>query len=239
MRDPLSSDALGAFLDTLDGASALQRRIARRVRETPLRRSPRWVAGLDVSYEKRSGLLHAAAVLFDARTREPVETGRYTGPVAMPYVPGFLSFREGPALLHALAALSRRPDLLLCDGQGRAHPRRCGIASHLGVALGVPSVGVAKSRLVGRAREPGRRRGSTARLTDAGDVIGLVVRTRSGVRPLFVSVGHRVTLEDARSAVLSWARRVRLPEPVHAADREVAAMKRHPRDRGDGGRQAG
>jgi deoxyribonuclease V len=136
-----------------------------------------------------------------------------------PYVPGYLSFREIPAVLAVLERLSVRPDLVLCDGQGIAHPRRFGLASHIGVLTGLPTVGVAKSRLVGTHGEPGRERGDWVPLMDKDEIIGAVLRTRAGVKPIYVSIGHRVALETAIAFVLACTTRYRLPETTRAADR--------------------
>jgi deoxyribonuclease V len=223
---PLDPAVLALFPPSLEGATQQQRELASRVRIEPFLRTARFVAGADVSYSTGSGRLFASVTLFDALSGEHVETGRFSGAVKVPYVPGFLSYREGPAVLRALARVRRRPDVLLCDGQGLAHPRRLGLACHLGVALDLPTVGVGKSRLVGRHREPGLRRGSRTRLVDRGEVVGAVVRTRDGVRPLYISPGHRVDLDSCVSLVLAWCRGFRLPEPVRLADREVARMRR-------------
>lgn len=180
---------------------------------------PRTVAGIDVAYGRRGGPAHAAAVLFDLATLALLEHAEATLPPAFPYVPGLLSFREGPAAVAALAGLSRRPDLLMCDGQGIAHPRRIGIASHLGLVLDLPSIGIAKSRLIGTHAEPGPNRGDRTPLLDKDEEIGAVLRTRTNVRPVFVSIGHRVSLESAIVLVLACTRRFRLPEPIRAADR--------------------
>nr|NIR58182.1 endonuclease V [Gammaproteobacteria bacterium] len=155
-----------------------------------------------------------------------------------PYVPGYLSFREVPPLLRAFERLGEAPDLLVVDGHGRAHPRRFGIACHLGVLLDLPTVGCAKSRLVGTYREPGPRRGSATRLLDGGEVIGSVLRTRDGVKPVYVSVGHRITLEEARRQLLRQSRGVRLPEPIRAAHAEVNRLRRASRSRRPQGRPA-
>ncbi len=136
-----------------------------------------------------------------------------------PYVPGYLSFREIPAVLAVLERLTVRPDVILCDGQGIAHPRRCGLASHLGVVSGLPTIGVAKSRLVGDHDEPGLNRGDWVPLMDKGEIIGAVLRTRTGVKPIYVSIGHRVGLETAIRLVLACTPRFRLPETTRAADR--------------------
>lgn len=211
-------------------AVAVQRRLAPRVRVAPLRRAPELIAGVDAAFDRDDCV--AGVVLWRSSTGETLETHVVRRPVTFPYVPGLLSFREAPALLDALARLDRRPDLLMCDGQGLAHPRRFGIACHLGVLTRLPAVGVAKSRLCGEHREPAARRGSRRRLTDRGEVIGAVLRTRDGVRPVFVSVGHRTDLDGAIAATLHAATGYRLPEPTRLADRLVAAAKRGPAARG-------
>ena len=184
------------------------------------------MAGADISFDHRSPELHAAVVVLDAESLEVEEIAGVRAKARFPYVPGYLSFREIPPLLEAFAKLEAVPDLIICDGQGRAHPRRFGLACHLGVLLDLPTLGCAKSRLIGDYREPGPRRGAHTRLRDGGEVIGEVVRTRSGVKPVFVSVGHRVCLETARRTVLRLAVRYRLPEPVRAAHREVNRLRR-------------
>lgn len=203
----------------------LRARVCRRDRLGEVRR----VAGVDVSYDRRSPLLFAAVVVLDARTTEVVEVASVHMHTRFPYVPGYLSFREIPPLIEAFARLSRAPDLVVVDGHGRAHPRRFGIASHLGVLLDLPVIGCAKSRLVGSHREPGERRGCHTRLVDSGEVIGEVVRTRTGVSPLYVSVGHRVSLPTARRWVLRLARSARLPETTRRAHREVNRLRREAR----------
>ena len=184
------------------------------------------MAGADISFDRRSPELHAAVVVLDAESLDVVEIAGVRAKARFPYVPGYLSFREIPPLLEAFAKLEAVPDLIICDGQGRAHPRRFGLACHLGVLLDLPTLGCAKSRLIGDYREPGPRRGAHTQLRDGGEVIGEVVRTRSGVKPVFVSVGHRVCLETARRSVLRLAVRYRLPAPVRAAHREVNRLRR-------------
>lgn len=176
----------------------------------------RLVAGCDAAYA--GGDVAAAVVVLRFPELDLVEEAVARAPVRFPYVPGLLSFREAPALLRAFARLRSRPDAILCDAHGRAHPRRFGLASHLGALLGVPSVGCAKSRLVGRHAAPGPVRGSRSPLRDGGEILGAVLRTRDHVRPVFVSVGHRVTLRDAVWLVLSCCRGFRIPEPLRLAD---------------------
>ena len=185
----------------------------------------RFVAGLDVSVRRSSRLARAATAVFRYPEMILVESSVATCPIDFPYVPGFLSFRELPALIEALAALRTRPQMLLCDGQGLAHPRRCGLACHVGVETGIPSIGVAKSRLTGAFESVPTKQGEWTALTDprqGGEVIGAVVRTRAGVKPIFVSVGHRISLPSAIRITLGCVTRYRLPETTRAADRLAA-----------------
>jgi deoxyribonuclease V len=157
---------------------------------------------------------------------ERLETSTAVGETSFPYVPGYLSFREGPLLDHAFRGLRERPDLVIFDGQGFAHPRRFGLACHLGVLWDVPSIGCAKTRLIGEADPPGSRKGDWTPLVHRDEVIGCVLRTREGTKPVFVSVGHRIDLEGAREAVLMATSRYRLPEPTRQAHGEVNALRR-------------
>jgi len=200
--------------------------LQRRVRIRPLARRVRRIAGCDVSFERACGKLFAAVVVFDWPALEPVEIATAVGEADFPYVPGYLSFREGPVLEKAYEKLERRPNLVIFDGQGIAHPRRFGLASHLGVLWRVPSVGCAKTPLVGTFGEPGVSRGSWKPLRDGREVIGSVCRTRYGVKPVFVSPGHRIDHAGARRVVLDTAVRYRLPEPTRAAHREVNVLRR-------------
>ncbi|MBK1691794.1 deoxyribonuclease V [Ectothiorhodospira mobilis] len=214
-----------------EAARALQTRLAPRVERAdrfgPLER----VAGVDVGFEQGGGITRAVVSVFSWPHLEPLEDAVARLPTAFPYVPGLLSFREIPAVLRALEGLQAPPDLLLCDGQGIAHPRRLGIAAHLGLITGLPAVGVGKSRLVGRHGEVGVLRGSAVPLADRGEVIGRVLRTRTGVRPVYVSTGHRVSLDAACELVLQAAPRYRLPEPIRRADR-IASRRDGPRREG-------
>jgi deoxyribonuclease V len=207
-------------------ASAIQRRMAALVQQVPLAGAPRVVAGVDAAFSPDDRLCLAAVVLWDMRERTVIEQHVAARPLTFPYVPGLLSFREGPALLAALRRLRRPPDVLICDGHGLAHPRRFGIACHVGVIVGRPTIGCAKSRLIGTHREPGVRRGAVAPLTDGGEVIGGVLRTQHGINPVFVSVGHLIDPPGAQRIVLACAVRHRLPEPTRLADHLVGAAKR-------------
>jgi deoxyribonuclease V len=177
------------------------------------------VAGVDVGFEEGGRVTRAVISVLSWPDLVPMEDAVARRPTGFPYVPGLLSFRELPAVLEALGQLVRLPDLLLCDGQGIAHPRRLGIAAHLGVLTNLPVIGVGKSRLVGTHDAVPEARGSWRPLNDHGEVIGAVLRTRERVKPVYVSIGHRVSLEHAMTLVLDAAPRYRLPEPIRRADR--------------------
>ncbi|MGW5011210.1 deoxyribonuclease V [Micromonospora chalcea] len=180
--------------------------------------APATVAGLDVAYAQDGDLLAAAVTVLDAVSLAVVDEAVCVGRPAFPYVPGLFAFREMPALLAALDRLTVRPELLVCDGHGLAHPRRFGLACHLGLVTGLPAIGVGKTPLVGSWTGPGPERGDSADLCDEGDVVGRVLRTREGVRPVFVSVGHRMGLDNAVERVLALTPRYRLPETTRTAD---------------------
>jgi len=208
-------------------AIALQKRMAAQVVARAPRAKLRLLAGVDCAFSADGERCLAAAVLWDLETRAPLETRTAWRPLRFPYVPGLLSFRETPAILAALRKLrGRTPDALLVDGHGYAHPRRFGVACHLGVLVGIPTVGVAKSRLCGAHDEPGEHRGDRTPLTHDGDLIGSVLRTREGSKPIYVSVGHLVDLASAEKLVLAADGGFRLPEPTRLADRAVAEAKR-------------
>lgn len=206
-------------------ARKVQQELARRVREEPLSKNIKYVAGTDVSYDRPRDLFVAGVVVIKFPEMETVEMQVHHGRTPFPYVPGYLSFREIPSLAGALEKVRSPVDLLIVDGQGRAHPRRIGLACHLGVLLDIPAIGAAKSRLCGEHREPAVRRGSSVALKEKGETIGRVVRTRAEVKPIYISVGHRVTLGEAERWVLKLSR-TRIPEPTRRADRFVAAERR-------------
>ena len=202
---------------------ALQKELAPRVVREGDPGDVRLVAAADLAFVDRRWPRQptrgrAAVVLMRYPELEVIEEQVVEGDVGFPYVPGLLSFREAPLLAQAFERLESRPELLLIDGQGYAHPRRFGIASHVGLMAGLPTIGCAKSRLCGEHSEPGPGRGSEAELRQGGEVIGTVLRTRDGVKPLYVSAGHRIGLEAAVQWVLRLAPRFRLPEPIRAAD---------------------
>lgn len=206
-------------------AVAIQRRLAAQIVNKAPAGPLRFIAGIDCAFPADGRRCIAGVVLWDAAEKRVVEEGIADKPLRFPYVPGLLSFREAPAILAALRKLRHEPDALLCDGQGLAHPRRLGIACHVGLLADRPAIGCAKSRLIGMHAQPARKRGSRADLLDKGERIGTVLRTQDGVNPVFVSVGHRMDLATAERLVLACAIRFRLPEPTRLADRLVARAK--------------
>ncbi|MFJ8297368.1 endonuclease V [Streptomyces sp. NPDC094447] len=176
------------------------------------------VTGVDVAYDDARDLVAAAAVVLDARTLRVVEEATAVGRVSFPYVPGLLAFREIPTVLAALDVLTADPGLLVCDGYGLAHPRRFGLASHLGVLTGRPSIGVAKNPFTFTYEQPGPDQGDFAPLLADGEEVGRALRTRAGVKPVFVSAGHRVSLDNACAHTLRLAPRYRIPETTRHAD---------------------
>ncbi len=203
---------------TIEEARALQERMSRLVSDSDLVGEIRLVAGVDLSGVRADGEAVAAAVLLSFPELQRLEESRVRGPLQFPYVPGFLSFREAPLMVEALRGLKGEPDLILVDGQGRAHPRRLGIASHLGLILDKPTIGCAKSRLVGHHEEPADIPGSFSPLVDKGETVGVVLRTRAGAKPIFVSVGHRVSLPTAVDLVMRCTLPgKRITEPIRQA----------------------
>jgi len=219
-------------------ARQLQTQLAGRVKVTSLRKTPRLIAGLDCAFSKDGKRIFAVVVVLkvvgsrsghagqpDCFELEHVETVSAVQETRFPYIPGLLSFREAPVCLEAVGKLSRQPDLFMIDGQGVAHPRRLGLAAHLGLFFGRPTVGCAKSRLTGTFEEPGGEKGAWSPLRDGEEVIGAVVRTRTRVKPVFVSVGHKCRLEDAIRVTLACTGRYRIPEPTRLAHQAVSRLK--------------
>ncbi len=219
-------------------AVALQRELAQKIQLLPLKTKPKTVAGLDCALSKDNQSIIAAVVvlrvpsvahgLWEPLQRaefELVETATARQKISFPYIPGLLSFRESPVCLAAVEKLKAEPDAFMIDGQGIAHPRRFGIAAHLGLFFNKPTIGCAKSVLVGSFEEPAPEKGAYSPLKDKQEVIGAAVRTRTNVEPVFVSVGNRCTLEDAIDVTLAWTGKYRLPEPTRLAHQAVGRLK--------------
>jgi deoxyribonuclease V len=209
-------------------ARELQTRLANKITRTSAGHIPVSVAGIDVSVSRWAGTGRAAIVVLDYPSLNLIDTSVYEGNITFPYVPGLLSFREAPLITEAWKRLSVKPDLAMVDGQGIAHPRRLGIASHLGLLFDLPTIGCAKSRLIGSHDSLSEKAGSHTPLTDQGEIIGAVVRTRRGVKPLYVSTGHKIDLATSIDLVLNCCRGYRLPEPTRMAHMAAGqAQQRH------------
>jgi len=216
----LKTNLLNSWPTTVAAAKVVQEALRGRVIAGDKLGKVHTVAGIDVGFERDGAVTRAAVVVLEFPSLELRAQAVARAPTRFPYVPGYLSFREIPAVLAALAKLKTRPDLLLCDGQGLAHPRRFGLACHLGVLTDIPSIGVAKSRLIGEPRgRLGSEKGSWVPLTDDSEIVGAVLRTRAGVKPVYVSIGHRVRLETAIEYVLRCTTKYRLPETTRLAHR--------------------
>ncbi len=220
-------------------AIALQRELAQKVQQIPLRNRPTTIAGLDCALSIDNQSIIAAVVVLRVLSavrglREPsgqaefqlIETATAWQKITFPYIPGLLSFRESPVCIAAVEKLQKEPDAFIIDGQGIAHPRRFGIAAHLGLFFDKPTIGCAKSRLTGSFEEPAREKGAYCPLKDNQEVIGAAVRTRSGVKPVFVSVGNKCMLKDAIEIILAWTAKYRVPEPTRLAHQLVSKLKR-------------
>lgn len=206
-------------------ARVIQIALKDRVKITPLRKNPRFVAGVDAAFfeDKVVGV----ACLYKYPEIIPVAEERYAIiEVSFPYIPGFLSFREGPSIIEALNSLRIKPHIILFDGQGIAHPEGMGIASHIGVILDIPAIGCAKSRLIGEYKEPGFKRGEWSPLKYNSRIVGAVLRTKDNVRPVFVSPGHRIDLKSSIEILLGCTGKYRIPEPLRRADYISKKLKR-------------
>ena len=211
-------------------AVALQTELAKRVLVADrLPHRIQNVAGVDVAYADDAGRAFAAIAVINLENKQLEQMVSAEERIRFPYFPGLLSFRELPALAAALEKLPSKPDLMICDGQGIAHPRRFGLACHLGVLYDVPTIGCAKTRLTGEAEVPGLARGSRAPLICEGETVGAVLRTRDGVKPLYVSPGHRISIRTACDWILDLSWQYRIPEPIRMADQLVNKMKRESR----------
>lgn len=222
----LEARPLHGWRVSYEEALSIQNRLRARVREAPLPRQMRLVAGADVAYSRPTHRMYASVVVCDLDTLAVVDRAQAVRRARFPYIPGLFSFREVPPLLAAFARLRSRPDVLLFDGQGLAHPRRFGLACHAGLLFDRPSVGCAKSLLIGSHASLGQGRGSWAPLGDGGETIGAALRTRAGVTPVYVSIGHRADLASALALVLATTRAFRLPEPLRLAHQGTRALMR-------------
>ncbi len=210
-------ERLHSWQVSITQALDIQLGLAARVSKVSEVTTPRFIAGVDISASKAQEIATGAVVILSYPELRLVETKIVNEKLNFPYIPGLLSFRESPLVLAACEKLAITPDLILVDGQGVAHPRRMGLASHLGLFLNTPTIGCAKSRLCGTHKVPGVEPGSYAELTDNGEIIGAVLRTKLGASPVFVSIGHKVDLQTAIHWVLECCRGYRLPEPARLA----------------------
>jgi deoxyribonuclease V len=219
-------------------AVALQKQLAQKVEVVPLKNQPKTIAGLDCALSSDKQRILAAAVVLRVPNVTPglwepveraefevIETATASQKITFPYIPGLLSFRESPVCIAAVEKLNKEPHAFLIDGQGIAHPRRFGLAAHLGLFFDKPTIGCAKSRLTGSFEEPSLDKGSYSPLKDGDEVIGAVVRTRTNVEPLFISVGNKCMLKDAIEITLAWTTKYRLPEPTRLAHQLVGKSK--------------
>ena len=198
-------------------ARIIQTQLRSEIIETRLPNNLKLVAGADISYDRDSDILYAAIVVLELPDLQIIEIATAVTEVNFPYIPGLLSFREGPAVLKAWGKLEYDPDVVIFDGHGLAHPRRFGLACHLGLWLDIPAIGCAKSRLIGNPAEPGQERGAKALLMAGEENIGVVLRTRTAVKPVFVSTGHKIYLKEATELVLHCTKGYRLPETTRQA----------------------
>lgn len=211
-------------------ARLIQEELRSKVVEAPLQKPITTIAGADVAYDKTTNRCFASVVVLSYPQLKILEKVRAQVASTFPYVPGLLSFREGPALVKAFEVLRTRPHLVIFDGQGRAHPNFFGLASHMGLLLDLPAIGCAKSRLVGKYEEEnlGKEKSSWVPLIYREQKVGVVLRTRKGIKPVFVSVGHKINLTAARKMVLSCCLNYRLPEPIRLAHQETVSFRKSP-----------
>lgn len=209
----------------VEEAKAIQKQLRSQVTTTDQVGEVNYIAGVDVGFEDNYTITKAAIVVLSFPSLQVVETAIARLPTPFPYIPGFLSFREIPAILPALEQLTITPDLILCDGQGIAHPRRLGIASHLGVLIDQPTIGVAKSILIGKHEAVSSLKGAWQPLYDKGEVIGVALRSRTNVKPIYISIGHRISLPTAINYVMQCLTKYRLPETTRLADKLASGKK--------------
>lgn len=202
--------------------------LSKKVRASDEKQHVKTIAGVDVAYNEQSSEVVGAITVLDAKTFDVLEIQTSIEPISFPYIPGLFSFREVPPLLNAYNKLTVTPDLIVCDGHGLAHPRRFGLACHLGVTLDIPTIGCGKTKLLGEFNELAEHRGATSALVDHDEVIGKVLRTQDNIKPVYVSIGHKVSLDTAVKWVLKLTPKYRLPETTRQADQLVnKTLKEH------------
>ncbi len=203
-------------------AEALQIKLAPKVRIEPIKGAVRSIAGVDCAYSDDDGTIICAAVLLEAESLKVIATACAEKDCGFPYIPGLLSFREAPAAIEAVSKLPEKADILMCEGHGISHPRGFGLACHVGLWLEIPTIGIAKNRLCGDCLPPDKHRGSRSKLICNGRIAGTVLRTQTGVKPIFVSAGHRITLKEAVHWALHCSCEARMPQPIRLAHQEAS-----------------
>lgn len=222
---PMKTKKLHNWNLSYSQAIALQRQLSEKVQQTGLKSKPKIIAGLDCAFSKDKKRIIACAVVLSLPDFKQIEMTTASQKVAFPYIPGLLSFREAPVCIAAVEKLKQEPDVFIIDGQGIAHPRRLGLAAHLGLFFDKPTIGCAKSRLTGAFKEPPSEKGKYSPLKDKKETIGAVVRTRAKIKPVFVSIGNKCSLEDVIKITLTCAVKYRLPEPTRLAHQLVSKLK--------------
>jgi deoxyribonuclease V len=207
-------------------ALQLQATLQTKINITPFDQPIQRIGGADISYNKYSDVIYAGIIVLDYESLEPVCRSTIIGKMDFPYIPGLLSFREIPAIYAAWEALPEKPDILILDGHGINHPRRLGVAAHFGLVSDQPTIGIAKNHLFGRYQEPGREKGSVSTVMDRGETIGYVLRTRDGVKPVWVSPGHKVSMAQSLEVALHCIRGVRIPVPTREAHMMVNDLRK-------------
>lgn len=200
------------------GARKIQEILKEKVKIIPLEKDPGFIAGVDAAFSKDGNKVIGVACLYKYPEMILIEDSFTFTKASFPYIPGYLSFREGPAIIEAIKRLKTMPDMILFDGQGIAHPKGMGIATHIGILLDIPAIGCAKSKLIGGYKDPGSKKGIWSPLIYNGKTIGAVLRTKDNIRPIFVSPGHRIDLEGSIKIILNSTTKYRIPEPLRRAD---------------------
>jgi len=219
-------EALNSWNVNPGKAKEIQERLRSKIKIIPLNKNPELICGCDVSFEKNGNKIYAGVVVLDFPALNTVERQYAEADASFPYIPGYLSFREIPVLLQAFRKISHNVDLIVCDGQGLAHPRNFGLACHLGLVLGLPSVGCAKSHLVGDFSDPGFKKGDFSSLIFQEKKIGIVLRSRDYKKPVFISPGHMINIDDSYRIIMSCLGKYRIPEPTRQAHILVNAFRK-------------